>query len=98
MTEVIFEEPKMPSLSVIITSYTLERLRDIYDLLDSVRKQTYPNIEVIFARANSFKTFSKNGERLFKKPLFALRVILLGVMVLFFVGLGYFHFLPPSCG
>jgi GT2 family glycosyltransferase len=33
---------------VVVTSYSLQRLRDIYDLLDSLRVQTYPNINVVF--------------------------------------------------
>ena len=37
-----------PLLSINITSYTLDRLKDIYDLLDSIKHQAYPNIEVIF--------------------------------------------------
>ena len=37
-----------PLLSIVITSYTIDRLKDIYELLDSIRAQTYTNIEVIF--------------------------------------------------
>ena len=42
-----------PLLSIIITSYTLERLKDIFELLDSIRAQTYPNIETIFVAERS---------------------------------------------
>ena len=35
-------------LSIVITSYTTERFKDIYELLDSIKVRTYPNIEVIF--------------------------------------------------
>jgi len=38
----------LPLLSIIITSYTRERFRDICDLLDSIKMQGYPNIEVVF--------------------------------------------------
>ncbi len=42
-----------PLLSIVVTSYTTERLRDIYDLLQSVRGQTYKKIEVIFVVEHS---------------------------------------------
>ena len=44
---------RQPTVSVIITSYTTERLRDVYELLDSIRTQTYPNIETIFVAERS---------------------------------------------
>lgn len=37
-----------PLLSIVITSYTMERFKDICELLDSIKIQTYPNIEIIF--------------------------------------------------
>ncbi len=37
-----------PLLSVIVTSYTDERLKDTFELLDSMKMQTYPQIEFIF--------------------------------------------------
>ncbi len=39
---------KQPLLSVIVTSYTDERLKDTFELLDSMKMQTYPQIEFIF--------------------------------------------------
>jgi len=44
---------KVPLLSIIITSYTMDRLNDIYELLDSVKAQTYPNIETILVAERS---------------------------------------------
>ena len=35
-------------LSIIITAYTAERLADIYELLISIKNQTYVNTETIF--------------------------------------------------
>jgi cellulose synthase/poly-beta-1,6-N-acetylglucosamine synthase-like glycosyltransferase len=35
-------------LSVVITSYTMNRLPDVLELIESLGKQTYSNIEVIF--------------------------------------------------
>lgn len=37
-----------PLLSVIVTSYRLDRLADIKELLDSLQAQTHSNLEVIF--------------------------------------------------
>jgi glucosyl-dolichyl phosphate glucuronosyltransferase len=37
-----------PLLSVVITSYTNERLKDIFELLKSLKIQTYSNIEIVF--------------------------------------------------
>ena len=37
-----------PLLSLVITAYTTERLSDIYELLESVKNQTYKNMETIF--------------------------------------------------
>jgi glycosyltransferase involved in cell wall biosynthesis len=44
---------EQPLLSIIITSYTTERLKDIFELLDSIKAQTYPNIETIFVAERS---------------------------------------------
>lgn len=37
-----------PLLSVIVTTYTFDRLRDVQELLASLRAQAYPNMEIIF--------------------------------------------------
>jgi glycosyltransferase involved in cell wall biosynthesis len=37
-----------PLFSIIITSYTAERLNDIYELLNSIKEQTYLHTEIIF--------------------------------------------------
>ncbi|MFC2072786.1 glycosyltransferase [Chloroflexota bacterium] len=39
---------KRPLLSIVITSNTMERLKDVFELLDSIQAQTYPNIETVF--------------------------------------------------
>lgn len=44
---------KQPLLSIIITSYTTERRKDISELLDSIKSQTYPNIETLFVAERS---------------------------------------------
>jgi glycosyltransferase involved in cell wall biosynthesis len=37
-----------PLLSIVLTSYTDKRLKDIFELLESVKAQTYPRIEVVY--------------------------------------------------
>jgi glycosyltransferase involved in cell wall biosynthesis len=37
-----------PLVSVVISSYTMERIEDIRHLLDQLRMQTYANLEVVF--------------------------------------------------
>jgi GT2 family glycosyltransferase len=37
-----------PLLSVVVTTYTRERLSDVLGLLDSLKVQTYPHLEVLF--------------------------------------------------
>ncbi len=44
---------KEPLLSIIVASYTLERLRDIFSLLDSIKAEGYPRIETIFVAERS---------------------------------------------
>jgi glycosyltransferase involved in cell wall biosynthesis len=39
--------PEQPVLSIVITSYTMDRLKDIRELLDSIKAQTYPDTETI---------------------------------------------------
>ncbi len=46
-------------LSLVITAYTTERLSDIYELLESVKNQTYKNMEVIFVTERSQSLFEK---------------------------------------
>lgn len=46
-------------LSIVVTSYTLERLQDIFELLDSIRAQTYPNIETIFVAERSRELYER---------------------------------------
>jgi glycosyltransferase involved in cell wall biosynthesis len=48
-----------PLLSVIITSYTAERQNDVFELLDSIKGQTYTNIEVIFVAERSKELYEK---------------------------------------
>jgi len=42
-----------PLLSMVITSYTTERLKDIFELLDRIKAQTYSDFEIIFIAERS---------------------------------------------
>ncbi len=57
-------QSSQPLLSIIITSYTIERLNDTYELLDSIEAQTYPNIETIFVAERSQELYEKVKRRL----------------------------------
>ena len=35
-------------VSVVISAYSMERINDIVDLLESLKKQTYKNFEIVF--------------------------------------------------
>ena len=48
-----------PLLSIIITSYTLDRLKDISELLDSIKAQTYDYTETILVVERSVELFSE---------------------------------------
>lgn len=50
---------EMPLLSIVITSYTLDRLKDILKLLDSIAAQNYPNIETIFVAERSRELYDQ---------------------------------------
>lgn len=50
---------EQPSLSIIISSYTTDRLKDIFELLDSLKAQTYPRIETNFVVERSVELLDK---------------------------------------
>ena len=51
--------PEQPLISIIIPSYTIRRLSDILDLLNSIRSQTYPHIETIVVIERSIMLLKK---------------------------------------
>ncbi|HEY40753.1 MAG TPA: glycosyltransferase [Dehalococcoidia bacterium] len=67
---------KQPLLSIVITSYTTERLRDIYELMDSIKNQTYPDIETIFVTESSMELFDKVKAYASENATFNLAVVL----------------------
>ena len=42
-----YAQMKQAKISIVISSYTIDRLRDITELLDSIQAQTYQNIETL---------------------------------------------------
>ncbi|MFQ6020227.1 MAG: glycosyltransferase family 2 protein [Dehalococcoidia bacterium] len=48
-----------PRLSIIVTSYTLDRLQDLQELLDSLHSQSYRDTEVIFVGEKDRELCSK---------------------------------------
>ncbi len=50
---------KEPLVSIIVTSYSTERLNDIFELLDGMKEQNYPNIETIFVTEGSKELFDQ---------------------------------------
>ena len=49
-------------LSIIVTSYTIERLKEITELMDSILVQTYRNIETVFIVERSEELYEKIKE------------------------------------
>jgi len=66
---------EQPLLSIVITSYTIERLNDILELLDSIKAQTYPNIETIFVAERSRDLYEQIEVYAQKGPVPNMRVI-----------------------
>jgi glycosyltransferase involved in cell wall biosynthesis len=49
----------VPLVSVIVSSYTTERLNDIQELLTSLQTQTYPNVEIVFVAEKSKELYER---------------------------------------
>lgn len=62
-------------LSIVVTSYTTERLKDIFELLDSMKAQTYPNTETIFVVERSMELFDHIQRYVVEKALPQVKVI-----------------------
>jgi GT2 family glycosyltransferase len=63
------------SLSLVITSYTTERLNDIYELLDSIKQQTYRNMETIFVVERSQELRDKLNDYIKEKKIDRVRIV-----------------------
>jgi len=36
------------TISIVVTSYSIQQIKDIQELLNSIKRQSYPNIETMF--------------------------------------------------
>ena len=64
-----------PLLSVVVTSYTMHRLTDIFELLDSVAGQDYANIETVFVAERSLDLMSRVEEYVEQRSIPDVRVV-----------------------
>jgi glucosyl-dolichyl phosphate glucuronosyltransferase len=48
----------MTAISIVVTSYSIRQIKDIQDLLDSIKTQAYPEIETLFVVERSRELFS----------------------------------------
>jgi len=64
-----------PLLSIVITAYTAERLNDIYELLESIKNQTYKNMETIFVVERSQDLANRINSFIAEKSIPNIRVV-----------------------
>jgi glycosyltransferase involved in cell wall biosynthesis len=64
-----------PKISIIATSYTMDRLKDITELLDSIQAQAYKNIEVLVVTERSKKLTSSIQAYIAKNRYSNIRVL-----------------------
>lgn len=76
MTEIKFGDILNPLVSIIVPSYTIERLGDIIDLLESIQIQSYENIETILAVERSTELFDKMKSYVDEEGIRDVRVVL----------------------
>ncbi len=69
------EQSASPLLSIVATSYSMERLKDIECLLDSIGAQTYPRIELIFITERSAELFHRVKALARDKGILSARVL-----------------------
>jgi len=62
-------------ISIVITSYTTERIKDIYELLDSIKMQSYPNIETIYVAEQTRELIKKISEYAEKNNISNVKVL-----------------------
>jgi glycosyltransferase involved in cell wall biosynthesis len=46
------------TISIVVTSYSIQQVKDILNLLDSIKMQSYPNIEIIFVIEHSQELYT----------------------------------------
>lgn len=63
------ESVKSPKLSIVVTAYTTERINDIYELLGSIKTQTFTDIETIFIIERSEELLNKVNDYIKQKNI-----------------------------
>ncbi|MDO8616012.1 MAG: glycosyltransferase [Dehalococcoidia bacterium] len=67
--------PDAPLLSVIATSYTLDRLGDVFDLMDSLKAQRYAPLETLFVAEGSRELYERVAAHLAEHDITNCRVL-----------------------
>ncbi|MCJ7645815.1 glycosyltransferase [bacterium] len=68
-------EAGQPLLSIVITSFTTGRLKDIFELLASIKSQTYQSLETLFVAERSQELYERVREYGEEKDIPNLKVI-----------------------
>lgn len=69
------ESVKSPIISIVITAYTIERINDIFELLDSVQAQTFKDLETIFIIERSEELLYKVNDYIKQKNIACVNAI-----------------------
>jgi len=66
---------EQPLLSIVITSYTLDRLKDITELLNSIKAQTYAHVETILVVERSMELLDRLKQYVAEKAIPQAKVV-----------------------
>jgi glycosyltransferase involved in cell wall biosynthesis len=69
------EVPHFPRISIVTSSYSLDRLRDLTELLDSIAAQTYKYVETLIVTERSPQLSEKVGEYISANGYQGMRVL-----------------------
>jgi len=69
------ESVKSPIISIVVTAYTIERINDIFELLDSVQAQTFKDLETIFIIERSEELLYKVNDYIKQKNIACVNAI-----------------------
>jgi glycosyltransferase involved in cell wall biosynthesis len=69
------ESVKSPKISVVVTAYTIERINDIFELLDSIQAQSFNDLETIFIIERSEDLLNKVSDYLKLKNITCVQTI-----------------------
>ena len=69
------ESVKSPIISIVVTAYTIERINDIFELLDSVQAQTFKDLDTIFIIERSEELMYKVNDYIKQKNIACVNAI-----------------------